>query len=253
MGDKLLEYGPVIIIKGKYKGRIGCFDNESYLANKGVVYWGDMCLCRDHYELIQYKYLSNNIPTLDLLHRIEELGIEIAMLRIEGDDYYLCTQLLSELLYATDILTERYINVTFLRKEKDMKVFISHASNDLTFAKCLATDIMERGYEVFLDDWSIDLGENIISKISESLEESQILIPIISQDFLKSVFCLDEWTSFYIRFAKTRKNSILPLIIDDSDIPPIMSAIKCFRTKDGYSYRKYLSKLIGALKKHKSA
>lgn len=251
--DKWLEYGAVIVTKGQHKGRIGYFDNESDLTNKGVVYWGDMYLCRDHYELIKYKYLSNNISTLDLLCRIEELKRDIALLRMKRHDYYLCTQLLSELLYATNILTEKYIDVRFLQKEKDMKIFISHASNDLTFARCLATDIMERGYEVFLDDWSIDLGENIINKINEGLEESQILIPIISQDFLNSVFCLDEWTSFYIRFAKIKKESVLPLIIDDSDIPPILSAIKYFRSKDGYSYQKYLSQLFSALKKHEGA
>lgn len=248
--DTWLEYGEVIVTKGKHKGRIGYYDCESDFDNKGIVYWGDMYLCRDHYELIKYKYLSNNISTLDLLSRMENLNKEIAILRIERSDYYLCTQLLSELLYVTDILTERYINVRYLQKEKNMKIFISHASRDLTFARCLATDIMEKGYDVFLDDWSIDLGENIINKINEGLEESQILIPIISKHFLGSVFCLDEWTSFYMRFAKIRKESILPLIIDDSDIPPIMSAIKYFRTQDGYSYQKFLSQLINALKKH---
>ncbi len=97
------------------------------------------------------------------------------------------------------------------------------------------------------------MGENIINKINEGLEELQILILIISQEFLKSVFCLDEWTSFYMRFAKIKKESILPLIIDDSDIPSIMSAIKYFRTKDGYTYQGYLSKLVSVLKKHESS
>jgi len=249
-GDKWLEYGAVIVTKGVHKGRIGYYDCESDSTDKGVVYWGDIYLCRDHYELIKYKYLSNNISTLDLLNRMEKLNKEIAILRIERSDYYLCTQLLSELLYVTDILTKRYISVRYLQKEKNMKIFISHASQDLTFARCLATDIMEKGYDVFLDDWSIDLGENIINKINEGLEESQILIPIISKNFLKSVFCLDEWTSFYMRFAKIKKQSIVPLIIDDSDIPSIMSAIKYCRAKDGYSYQSFLSQLISTLKKY---
>jgi excisionase family DNA binding protein len=249
--DKWLEYGAVIVTKGVHKGRIGYYDCESDFSNKGVVYWGDVYLCRDHYELIKYKYLSNNISTLDLINRIEILNKEIAGLRIERKDYYLCTQLLSELLFVTDILMERYISVKYLQKERNMKIFISHATNDLTFARCLATDIMEKGYDVFLDDWSIDLGENIINKINEGLEESQILIPIISKHFLESIFCLDEWTSFYVRFAKIRKSSILPLIIDDSDIPAIMSAIKYCRVKDGYSYQRFLSQLTSALKKHK--
>lgn len=245
-----LEYGKVIVTNGKHRGRIGYFDGEADDYVKGVVYWGDPCLCRDHYELIKMVHLSNYISTLEMLTRIKVLNLEIAQLRIVGDNYYLCTQLLSELLFITDILTNRYINITYLQKEKDMKVFISHATRDLEFARALATDIMDKGYNVFLDDWSIDLGENIINKINEGLEESQILIPIISESFIESVFCLDEWTSFYMRFAKTRQNSILPLLIDETDIPTLLSAIKYFRFTDGESYRKFLTQLGKALKKH---
>lgn len=243
-----LEYGPVIIIKGVHKGRIGYYDDDEY--PNCIVYWGDIYLCRDHYDLIKYNYLSNSIPTLSLVNRIDKLHSEIALLRIEGNDYYLCTQLLSELLYANEILTERYINTRFLQKEKNMKVFISHASKDLQFARCLATDIMGNGYDVFLDDWSIDLGENIIGRINEGLEESKILIPIISQNFLESVFCMDEWTSFYMRFAKIKKQSIIPLVIDNSEVPSIMSAIKYFRMLDDSTYPSFIFQLMKRLKKY---
>lgn len=245
-----LKYGEVIVLKGKYKGRIGYLDDESDEYRKGVVYWGDPLLSRDHYVLINKSWLSNNVSTFDMINRMRELHSEIALLRIYRSDYYSCTQLLSELLYVSNLLTSRYINITYLQKEKDMMVFISHATNDMEFSRALASDIMNLGYSVFLDDWSIDLGDNIINKINEGLDKASILIPIISKDFIGSVFCLDEWTSFYMRYAKTRKNSILPIIIDDSDIPALMSAIKYCRVLDGYSYRNCLDQLIKVLKKH---
>lgn len=35
-----IDYGPVIVTKGKYKGRIGCYDDDE--DQYVYVYWGDM-------------------------------------------------------------------------------------------------------------------------------------------------------------------------------------------------------------------
>ena len=110
-----------------------------------------------------------------------------------------------------------------------VSVFISHSSSDLEFSRCLATDLKEIAYDVFLDDWSIELGENIVEKINTGLEASKVLIPVISKDFLSSVFCKDEWTSFYMRFAKSKQDAIMPVIIDDVDVPAILASRKYYK------------------------
>ena len=148
----MLEYGAVIITKGKYKGRIGYYDDENDTGKKGIIYWGDMVLCLDGYDEIPLSYLSNDIPTFGLLNRIKQLQNQIGKMRASSRstiNYPLCTQLLSELLLAKNILNEKYINLMYLKPFHHISVFISHSSNDLEFSRCLATDLKEIGYDVF--------------------------------------------------------------------------------------------------------
>lgn len=76
-----LEYGPVIVTRGKYKGRIGCYDDEE--GQKAYVYWGDMVETLDSCVTIRKSYLSNNITTYDLVQRSKTLINQIAYLRNE--------------------------------------------------------------------------------------------------------------------------------------------------------------------------
>lgn len=79
-----------------------------------------------------------------------------------------------------------------------------------------------------------------------------ILIPIISQEFLESIFCTDEWASFYMRFVTMKKNSIMPIIIDDVEVPTVLAARKYYNYyKDG-DYENYLLQLRQVLSKIES-
>ena len=78
---------------------------------------------------------------------------------------------------------------------------------------------------------------------------SMVLIPVISKDFLNSVFCTDEWTSFYMRFAKSKQNSIMPIIIDDVDVPAILASRKHYNYFKEGDYQYYLMRLRQALSK----
>ena len=89
---------------------------------------------------------------------------------------------LNELYLCSNLLENRYIRAREHMKTGN-KIFISHSSKDLHIARALATDFINDGFSVFLDDWSIDLGENIISRISDEIEESHSLVMLISEDY----------------------------------------------------------------------
>lgn len=137
-----------------------------------------------------------------------------------------------------------------MKNQEKHSIFISHASQDVHIARALATDLINDGFSVFLDDWSVSLGENIISRISGAIDESHSLIMLISKDYLKSVYCSDEWTAFYMKYSKTKKSSIYPIIIDDSAPPAILSAIKYARIKDMENYQETYAQLLSAINKH---
>ncbi len=239
-----LFYGDIIITKGRYKGRIGYYDDDDKDA---IVYFGDPLITDNYYD-IKHDWLSNTIPTIKIIDRIENLYKDIHRTK---HNPYKQRDLLLELNYCTNLLNDRYLNAMNKIQKDDMGcIFISHATNDLAFARAMATDLMEAGYSVFLDDWSIDLGEDIISRISDSLDSSHSLIMLISESYLKSVFCNDEWTAFYISFAKERKDSIYPVILDESRPPALLASKKYIRINNSNDYRNFLEKLLRALAKH---
>jgi hypothetical protein len=241
-----LMYGSVIVTKGKHKGRIGRYDDD-YYTGSCIVYFGELALANSH-EKIRSSSLSNVIPTEMLLARIVKLRRLIGITEDAEDKF----DLMLELEFCSNLLNTSYFNATLAAPSGLFKVFISLSSEDSVFARKLATDLKNAGYEYFFYDWSIGLGENILKKIGEGIEASSALIPVISQSFMKSVYCLDEWTSYYNKYAKTRPDSIYPVVIDDSDVPTLLAARKYVRVKDASDYSKYLNDLLIALKKQNS-
>ncbi|MCQ4023217.1 MULTISPECIES: toll/interleukin-1 receptor domain-containing protein [unclassified Ruminococcus] len=125
---------------------------------------------------------------------------------------------------------------------------MSHSTSDLAFSRALTTDLMDAGFSVFLDDWSIEIGERIFEKISAGLHESKALIMIISKDYLESVCCKDEWGAFYGKALYDKSCIIYPIIIDDSAPPTLISQIKYLRF-NGDEYSSGLSTLLKSLER----
>lgn len=245
-----LVYGPVMISAGKHKGRIGMYDDEDEDASGetlAIVYFGSI-LSTIRYEFIPFEYLSDQITTPALMNRVNEIYIELWK---NSYDLALQNDRLNELYLCSNLLENRYIRAREnMNMKTDHKIFISHSSKDLHIARALATDFINDGFSVFLDDWSINLGENIISRISEEIEESHALIMLISDDYLRSAYCKDEWTSFYMRYSKSNKNSIYPILLNDAEPPALLSAIKYARIKEMENYQEVYIQLIKAIKKH---
>ena len=240
-----LDYGPVIVASGEYKGRIGIYDDDED-EGLAIVYFGDFLLTNE-YCTIPFECLDDKITTQDLLERIKTLHSEICE---NQNDIEMKNECLNELYLCSNLLSDRYINaIENINEKKEHKIFISHSSKDLLLARAIATDLINDGFSVFLDDWSINLGENIVSHISEAIENSNSLVLIVSNDYLSSVYCTDEWTSFYIRYSKTNKNSIYPILIGDVELPVLLSAIKYARIKETSNYKEAYHQLIKAIKK----
>lgn len=151
--------------------------------------------------------------------------------------------------FCSDMLTARHLrSMQKFQDQNKTEVFISHSSVDLAFSRAIATDLMDAGFSVFLDDWSINIGERIFEKISTGLCESKALIMIISKDYLKSVCCTDEWGAFYGKALHDKSCVIYPIIIDDSAPPALISQIKYLRF-NGDEYASALSTLLRSLRK----
>lgn len=244
-----LRYGPVLIIKGPNKGKIGYYDNDDERDNNIYVYPNTPIYC-ERYYLIRRSNVTPIIPTESIATRWED---------IEHTLYCDCFEhklkpeelidLLHERIFCADLLHERYLRaMESIESQNNHRVFISHSSKDLIFARCIATDLLIAGYAVFLDDWSIDVGDRIFEEINSGLKDCHALIMIISRDYLQSICCNDEWSSFYNKTLHMGNCKIYPIIIDESEPPMLINQIKYLRiNRDEYSAG--LSSLLKALKK----
>jgi hypothetical protein len=245
-----LAYGqPVMVTSGKHKGRIGMYgdeDEDHQGRTKAVVYFGSL-LHTMRYQLILLKSLSDQMTTPALIKRIDDIPREIWR---KPNDIMLQNDRLTELCLCYRLLTDRYLEaMERMHMKTEHKVFISHARKDLHLARAIATDLINDGFSVFLDDWSIDLGENIISRITEEIDESRSLIMLVSEDYLRSTYCNDEWTSFYMKFSKINPNAIYPIMIQDAEPPALLCAIKYARIRELDDYPEVYGQLIRAIKK----
>lgn len=249
--EKHLQYGPVLIKRGPNKGRIGYYDDDEDDSgvSKIIIYPGVPIYCKRYY-IVQRAYATSIIPTESIARRWEDIEHAICYERYKNElTAEEIIDLLHERIFCSDLLNERYFrSMESIEGQKNQCIFISHASKDLVFARCIATDLLNAGFAVFLDDWSIDVGDRIFDKISRGLVDSNALIMVISENYLKSACCNDEWSAFYNKALHVENCRIYPIIIDHSNPPMLLSQIKYLRI-NREDYSEGLSALLKSLKK----
>lgn len=99
-----------------------------------------------------------------------------------------------------------------------MKIFISHSSEDKELV-LMFVDLLTQGFhidknEIFCTslDNSLRVGEDFIKSIKEELHDSEIVIFLITSNYISSKFCIMEMGA-----AWAYKNNIVPIIVPPLD------------------------------------
>lgn len=100
-----------------------------------------------------------------------------------------------------------------------MKIFISHSSKDEEVYDKLAKALRKQGHEVF-NAVDINIGENWVEKIKNALNQSDILIAIITENFLDS-----SWAQAELSSAIFSINDILvfPVVVGEVFVPNFLT------------------------------
>jgi hypothetical protein len=116
------------------------------------------------------------------------------------------------------------------------KVFISHSSFDRDFVEEII-DILETiglsSDNIFcssFDGYGIDLGENFLERLRNELDETILVLFILSENFYKSPICLCEMGATWIK-----TNEHIPILIppfDFKDIQGVIPLTQGFRIND---------------------
>jgi hypothetical protein len=221
-----LDYGPVFVAGGRYKGRILYYDDDD-TAKTTICYVGHPLSFAGSYA-VPLRFLRE--PTIDdLIKRSEELWRTLIHFPMEDDwnihssDLY---ALWAEKSLIDETLFERRMFGELGKLDSSNEVFLCHCSIDKGTVRMVHDDLKHLGVSCWLDENKIKVGDSIVSKISEGLTSSQTMILFLSKHPVKSMWARKEWQSFLARQLAEDALRILPVLLEECEIPAILSDIK---------------------------
>lgn len=103
------------------------------------------------------------------------------------------------------------------------RVFISYSYQDKEFVEWLKTELQDLGLDIWYDESEILVGDNIQKKVNEGIQSSSAFILVLSNSSKNSDWVRYEMNSAILLNAIKKGISILPIKIDDSEIPSDLS------------------------------
>ena len=108
-------------------------------------------------------------------------------------------------------------------------VFLSHNSKDKPVVRGLAERLRDDGLKVWLDEWIIKPGDSIPAKVRRGLEQSRVLLMMLSENFNDSDWAEYEYDAFLFRDPRNKKRRFVPVRLDQS---PIRESLQQFAYVD---------------------
>lgn len=120
--------------------------------------------------------------------------------------------------------------------KKKTTVFVSYSHADSSFVDRLIGDLKKGNIDVWIDKWAIRVGDSITDKVNEGIGSSDFLIIVLSTSSVNSKWVREEINTALIRNIEQGKRAyILPLLIEDCDLPPLLSHRRYANFKDDYT------------------
>lgn len=128
------------------------------------------------------------------------------------------------------------------------KVFVSHASEDKArFVVGFATRLRANGVDAWLDAWEMGPGDSLVDKIFEQgLKSAQAVIIVVSKASVVKPWVRQELnTSVVKRISEGLK--IIPLVIDDCEIPVALQSTLWLRIADLDHYDAEFARILDVI------
>ena len=98
-------------------------------------------------------------------------------------------------------------------------VFLSHNSKDKAFVRRLANRLSQSGVTVWLDEAELKIGDSLIGRISEAIEQVEYVVAVISSNSVNSRWVKKEIKLALAKEMDAAKPLVLPVLLDDCNIP----------------------------------
>lgn len=103
-----------------------------------------------------------------------------------------------------------------------LNIFISYSSQDRNLVNKVCNTIENKDVCVFVDEYSIDCGENITDQIVKAINKCDLFVLLWSKNSKKS-----EWVQQEIGIAKGKQKPILPVVLNQGlELPAFIKELK---------------------------
>ena len=102
-------------------------------------------------------------------------------------------------------------------------VFVSYSSLDQQFVKRLATDLMERGLNVWFADWEMRPGESLLDRISSAIRDSSYLFVVISPNSVNSKWVRQELRQAMSEEIESSQMKVVPILRQQCELPSFLT------------------------------
>jgi len=128
------------------------------------------------------------------------------------------------------------------------KVFISHASEDEErFVIEFAEKLREHGVDAWVDEWEILPGDSLVDKIfEEGIGEAEAIIVVLSENSVDKKWVREELNASIVKRIN-QGSRLIPVVIDECDVPEVLRATAWERVDDLNDYGDSLQRTLRAI------
>lgn len=121
--------------------------------------------------------------------------------------------------------------------------FISYSHRDRAFVEKLYADLTANGIDVWVDIYNLQPGVKWDDALLKALQEATAIIIVLSSSSIKS-----ENLQYEVLFARENEVQLLPILIEDGEIPLDIARYQFVDFRDSTNYQQAFARLLGALK-----
>jgi|SRR5579872_1258542 len=128
------------------------------------------------------------------------------------------------------------------------KVFVSHATEDKDrFVIQFASRLRTNGIEAWVDQWEINPGDSLVQKIfNEGLKSADAVIVVLSRNSVHKPWIREELDASIVKRIQGSAK-IIPVVIDDCEVPEALKATLYQRINDINSYDREFNSIVNAV------
>lgn len=129
--------------------------------------------------------------------------------------------------------------------------FISYTHKDAEMAEKIRDYLQKHGAEgtikVFLDDEEISHGENIVDRINKALSSARFFLLLLSQESVDAEWPTAERDAALFCDPSGRAGRIIPVIVGDCEIPPLLRMRKWADLRRDENFHKNMIKIVSRI------